>query len=377
MSKKKIVLGAVLLVLLTVGATTAGLYYLLGFDQFKAVSTMRFFHALQFVEGQYVNAADETQLIDGAIAGMMGALGDPHSVYLDPNMYKELMSHTEGAFGGIGVVMGMKDKMITVVSPIEGTPGAIAGIKTGDKIIKIDGEETLGIPLDQAAAKIRGEIGTKVVLTIQREGEEDKEYEIKRSNIEIKTVSSELLEGGIGYIRISTFSEHTAKDVEKAYQELEAQGMKGIVLDLRNNPGGLLDASVDIGNLFVPKGTIVSTVKRDGTRQVYTSQLEAVKYPLAVLINGGSASASEIVAGAVQDTEAGTIVGTKSYGKGSVQVVMPMYGGDALKLTIAKYYTPKDRSIDGTGIEPDVVIEPNGKTDNQLAKAIVIVKEKL
>lgn len=377
MSKKKLVLGAVCLVLLTVISTLTGVYYVLGMDQVKVSNALRFFYALRFIEGQFVESVNDGQLIDGAISGMMGSLEDPHSVYLDAPMYKELMSHTEGAFGGIGVVMGMKDKEITVVSPIEGTPGANAGIQTGDRIVKIDGEDTKDMPLDQAAAKIRGEIGTKVVLTIRRGGEEDQAYELTRSNIEIKTVGSEVLENEIGYLRISTFSEHTGKDLEKAYHELEAQGVKAFVLDLRNNPGGLLTSSVEVGNFFVPKGNIVSIVKRDGSKESYDSKLEQPKYPLAVLINGGSASAAEIVAGAVQDTQAGTLVGTKSYGKGSVQVVVPMYNGDALKLTIAKYYTPSGRCIDGVGIEPDAVVELDGKADNQLAKALEIVKEKI
>ncbi|MBP2631364.1 MAG: carboxyl-terminal protease [Firmicutes bacterium] len=378
MSKKKLILGSVLLIFMTMFATLAGVYYVLGLSQFKIGDTVRFLHALRFVDSQFVNEVDDNKLITGAISGMMASLGDPHSVYLDPQMYKELMSHTEGSFGGVGIVMGVKDKVLTVVAPIEGTPSSIAGIKSGDKIIKINGEETKDLAVDQAANKIRGEIGTEVTLTIHRDGEVDQDYVLKRSNIEIKTVASKMLADGVGYIRISTFSEHTGKDLDKAYKELEAQGMKAIVLDLRDNPGGLLTTSVEVANNFIPKGTVVSTVKRDGTREVLSAtKLDAVKYPAAVLVNGGSASASEIVSGAIQDTGSGTIVGTTSYGKGSVQIVMPMYGGDALKLTIAKYYTPNDRSIDGIGIQPDVVVEPNGTTDNQLEKAIEVVKSKL
>ncbi|WP_110955326.1 S41 family peptidase [Anaerosinus massiliensis] len=378
MSKKKLILGSIFLVLLTMFATLSGVYYVLGLNQFKVSNTVRFLHALRFIDSQFVNEVSENKLITGAISGMMASLEDPHSIYLDPQMYKELMSHTEGSFGGVGIVMGVKDKVLTVVAPIEGTPSFTAGIKSGDKIVKINGEDTKELAVDQAANKIRGEIGTEITLTIQREGEEEKDYVLTRSNIEIKTVASKMLDGGVGYIRISTFSEHTGKDVDKAYKELEEQGMKAIVLDLRDNPGGLLNTSVEVANYFIPKGTVVSTIKRDGTREVLSAtKLDAVKYPAAVLVNGGSASASEIVSGAIQDTQSGTIVGTKSYGKGSVQIVMPMYGGDALKLTIAKYYTPNDRSIDGIGIEPDVVVEPNGTTDNQLEKAIEIVKGKL
>jgi len=235
------------------------------------------------------------------------------------------------------------------------------------------------MPIDQVANKIRGDAGTQVVLTIHRQGVEDKDYEITRSNIETKSVGHEMMDNGIGYIRIASFGERTGQEFKTAYADLESKGMKGMVLDLRNNPGGLLTASVDIANMLVPKGKIVSIDKRDGSEEVHNSTLEQVKYPLVVLINGGSASASEIVAGAIQDTQAGTLVGTKSYGKGSVQVVMPMYGGTALKLTIAKYYTPSGRSIDGIGIDPDVPVELdlNGGVDNQLAKALTVLQEKM
>lgn len=377
MNKKKIIFGAIILVIVTAFSTLAGLYALLGMDQLKISNTLRFFYAMRFIESQYVNDVNDTNLINGAISGMMKSLDDPHSVYLDDVMYQELMKHTKGSFGGIGIVMGSKDNQITVVSPIEGTPGAEAGIKTGDIIVKIDGEDTKAMTLEDAAAKIRGDIGTKVVLTIRRVNENDRDYELTRANIEVNTVASTVMDNNIGYIRIANFSEHTGKELEKAYHELEGKGIKGIVLDLRNNPGGLLTASVEAANLFVPKGKVVSTIKRDGSREEYTSSLESLKYPVAVLVNGGSASASEILAGAIQDTQSGTLVGTKTYGKGSVQVVMPLYSGDALKLTIAKYYTPNDRCIDGIGIEPDVNVEPAGSTDNQLAKAIEVVKQKI
>lgn len=378
-SKTKIIGGAVILVIVTAVTTMAGVCLLLGLDSRSAVGAVRLLSTIRYIQHNFVNDVDGNKIMTGAISGAMDSLGDPHSVYLDSKIYKELKTHTEGTFGGIGVVMGLKDKEVTVVSPIEGTPGSEAGIRTGDKIVKIDGVDTKDVALDQVAAKIRGEIGTKVVLTIHRDGEEDKDYELTRSNIEIKTVGSTMLEDNIGYIRIATFSEHTGQDLERAYRELEEQGVKAIVLDLRNNPGGLLDTSVEVSQFFVPKGKIVSIMKRDGTKEVHESHLAQVKYPVAVLINGGSASASEIVAGAIQDTGAGTIVGTKSYGKGSVQSVVPMYSGDALKLTVAKYYTPNDRCIDGIGIVPDVEVELelDGKVDNQLLKAVEILKEKI
>lgn len=378
-SKTKIIGGAVFLVVMTAAATVAGVCLLLGLNSQSAVGAVRLLTTIQFIEKNFVDGVDKDKIMNGAVSGAMDALGDPHSAYLDSKMYKELMTHTEGTFGGIGVVMGLKDKEVTVVSSIEGTPGAEAGIRTGDKIMKVDGVETRDVALDQIAAKIRGEAGTKVVLTIQREGEEEKEYELVRSNIEIKTVGSAMLEDNVGYIRIAAFSEHTGKDVERVYRELEEQGVRAIVLDLRNNPGGLLTASVEVSRLFVPRGKIVSIVKRDGTKETHESYLENPRYPVAVLINGGSASASEIVAGAIQDTGAGTIIGMKSYGKGSVQAVVPMYGGDAIKLTVARYYTPNDRCIDGIGIVPDVEVDlaPDDKTDTQLLKAVEILKEKM
>ncbi|HWQ62700.1 MAG TPA: S41 family peptidase, partial [Negativicutes bacterium] len=276
--------------------------------------------------------------------------------------------------------------------PIEGTPGDKAGIKSGDQIVKIDGQDTKDMALDEAVSKIRGPEGTQVTLTIRR-GQESKDYALTRSNIQLKTVSGKMLPDNIAYIRISMFNEQTGADFARKYQELEQEGLKGIILDLRDNPGGLLSESVKVAGKLVPKGPVVSVVQRSGKREVYSSDLDVVKYPLVVLVNGGSASASEIVSGAVQDTGAGTIVGVKTFGKGSVQAVLNPFGvgllnvgdGTAVKLTIAKYYTPSGRSINGTGIEPDVKVEqPENKDipkenakDVQLDKAIEVLKAKI
>lgn len=378
-SKKKLILGALGIAVLSSLLTVVGIYFGLGLDAHKISNALRFIGALRFIETQYVNQVDDTKLIDGAIAGMVKSLEDPHSLYMDPSMYRELLNHTEGAFGGIGVFMGLKDNVVTVISAMENTPGAEAGLQPGDQILQIDGAATSEMPFEQVALKIRGEIGTKVVLTIHREGVADADYEITRGNIQVHSVAHDMLPDGMGYIRIASFAEHTGAEFSEAYNDLASKGMKGLVLDLRGNPGGLLTSSVDVANLLVPKGDIVSIVQRDGTKEVHQSSLEAVKYPLVVLIDGGSASAAEIVAGAVQDTQAGTLVGEKSYGKGSVQVVMPLYEGDALKLTIAKYYTPSGRSIDGTGIQPDVPVafEAGATADVQLLKAVAVLKEKL
>lgn len=383
MSRRKIIFGAIAIVVATVLLMSSMFVYLLQSTLGDAAGAIRLFRAMQIIKARYVEDVPVDTLMTGAIKGMVNSLGDPHSIYMDAKMYKEFMIETEGSFGGVGIVLGAKEKVLTVISPIEGTPGEKAGIKSGDEIVKIDGQDTKGLALDEAVSKIRGPEGTQVTLTIRR-GQEVKDYTLTRSNIQIKTVSGKMLPDHIGYIRLSMFNENTGSDLMKKYQELEKEGMKAIVLDLRDNPGGLLDESVKVANKFVPKGPVVSVITRDGRRDTSTSNLEAVKYPCVVLVNGGSASASEIVAGAIQDTGSGTLVGTKTYGKGSVQTLMRLDGGAAIKLTIAKYYTPKDRSINGIGIEPDVKVELPEHTqpgqevkDIQLDKAVEIVKSKI
>jgi carboxyl-terminal processing protease len=381
MSRRKIIGSAILLVLLTFSATTMGFFYLLKLHTGDVLSTVQFFRAVQIVKSKYVEDVPVDQLMAGAIKGMVGSLGDPHSIYMDAKMFKDFMIETEGSFGGIGIVVGVKDKMLTVVSPIEGTPGDQAGIKSGDQIVKIDGQLTKELALDEAVNKIRGPEGSSVVLSIKRGNEEIKDYTLVRSNIQIKTVTGKLLPNQVGYIRIAMFNENTGNDFLKQYQELENQGMKAVVLDLRDNPGGLLEECVKVANKFVPKGPVVSVVTRDGSREVHSSTLETVKYPVVVLVNGGSASASEIVAGAIQDTQSGTLIGTKTYGKGSVQTLMRLDGSTAIKLTIAKYLTPNDRSINGIGIDPDIVLEmpplTPGSQDIQLQKALEVVQGKM
>ena len=382
MSRRKIILGAVALVMATVVLTTSAFVYVLHVYAGDAASTLRLFRAMQIIKSRYVENTSADTLLTGAIKGMVSSLGDPHSIYMDPKMFKDFMVETEGSFGGVGIVLGAKEKVLTVVSPIEGTPGEKAGIKSGDSIIKINGQDTKTMALDEAVSKIRGPEGTQVTLTILR-GQDIRDYTLTRSNIQIKTVSGKMLPENIGYMRISMFNEQTNNEFVKKYQELEKEGMKAIILDLRDNPGGLLDECVKVANKFVPKGPVVSVVTRDGRRDTSTSNLEAVKYPCVVLVNGGSASASEIVAGAIQDTGAGTLIGTKTFGKGSVQTIMRLDGGAAIKLTIAKYYTPGGRSINGVGIEPDVKVELPEKLegkemkDTQLDKALEIVKSKM
>lgn len=371
---------AVLLIAIISSISTLGLiYYALGFNEQGFSNLMRFITAYRFIETKYVNDTDDVKLIDGAIDGMVKSLNDPHSNYLSPKMYKTLMEQTEGSFAGIGVVMGMdNEQKIHIVGIMENSPGQKAGLQEGDEILAVDGVPVTQMAFDEVAAHVRGQAGTDVVLTIMRDNA-NQDITITRDNIKLKTVGHKMLDNNIGYIQIVSFSEDTANEFNEAYNDLKNQGMKALVLDLRNNPGGLLTTCVEIAKKLVPKGEIVSIVDKQGNKETYSSSLEAPEYPLAVLINKNSASASEILSGAIQDTKAGTIIGNTSYGKGSVQTILPMFEDDAVKLTIAKYYTPSGRSIDGTGIAPDIEInlDENATLDTQLDKALEVLKAQL
>lgn len=371
---------AVLLIAIISSISTLGLiYYALGFNEQGFSNLMRFIAAYRFIETKYVNDTDDVKLIDGAIDGMVKSLNDPHSNYLSPKMYKTLMEQTEGSFAGIGVVMGMdNEQKIHIVGIMENSPGQKAGLQEGDEILAVDGVPVTQMAFDEVAAHVRGQAGTDVVLTIMRDNA-NQDITITRDNIKLKTVGHKMLDNNIGYIQIVSFSEDTANEFNDAYNDLKNQGMKALVLDLRNNPGGLLTTCVEIAQKLVPKGEIVSIVDKQGNKETYSSSLEAPEYPLVVLINKNSASASEILSGAIQDTKAGTIIGNTSYGKGSVQTILPMFEDDAVKLTIAKYYTPSGRSIDGTGITPDIEInlDENATSDTQLDKALEVLKAQL
>lgn len=371
---------AVLLIAIISSISTLGLiYYALGFNEQGFSNLMRFITAYRFIETKYVNDTDDVKLIDGAIDGMVKSLNDPHSNYLSPKMYKTLMEQTEGSFAGIGVVMGMdNEQKIHIVGIMENSPGQKAGLQEGDEILAVDGVPVTQMAFDEVAAHVRGQAGTDVVLTIMRDNA-NQDITITRDNIKLKTVGHKMLDNNIGYIQIVSFSEDTANEFNEAYNDLKNQGMKALVLDLRNNPGGLLTTCVEIAKKLVPKGEIVSIVDKQGNKETYSSSLEAPEYPLVVLINKNSASASEILSGAIQDTKAGTIIGNTSYGKGSVQTILPMFEDDAVKLTIAKYYTPSGRSIDGTGITPDIEInlDENTTSDTQLDKALEVLKAQL
>ncbi len=321
-----------------------------------------FTRVIKLIREDYVEEVSIKDLIYGAIRGMTMAL-DPHSVFMAPEAYKELKVDTEGRFGGVGLEVTLRNNLITVVTPIEDSPAAKAGIKEGDLILKIEGSPTKELGLDESVRLMRGSRGTRVRLIVFREGwKEPQEMTLRRDIIRIKSVRAEMPEDGLGYIRIASFQENTSGELRRAEESLAKKskgGLKGLILDLRNNPGGLLDEAVRVSDMFIDSGLIVTTI---GRSEEELDKREATKngepsYPLIVLINGGSASAAEIVAGALQDHKRAVVLGTTSFGKGTVQSVFDLGDGAALKLTIAKYYTPKGRSIQAEGIKPDIVVE--------------------
>ena len=320
-----------------------------------------FSDVLDYVKENYVEEVENEELIEGAISGMLRTL-DPHSSYLDPDAYKELQVETKGSFGGIGIEITIRDGFLTVVSPLEGTPAYDLGIQAGDRILRVDGEPTKEMTLMQAVKKMRGPKGTKVVLTIMREEfTKPKDFVVTRDTIAIRSVRTKTLEPGYGYLRLSQFQSSTTRDLRKEIAKLEKENkpLKGLILDLRNNPGGLLDQAVKVSDEFLNEGLIVYTggrLKSQDMRFEAHMNTRPHSYPIVVLVNEGSASAAEIVAGALQDHKRAVVVGVKTFGKGSVQTVMPLRNGAALRLTTAIYYTPSGRSIQAKGIEPDIVV---------------------
>lgn len=310
----------------------------------------------------YVEEVSDKKLIESAINGMLVAL-DPHSSYLDENSFKYMSEQTSGKFGGLGIEVTMENSVVKVVSPIDDTPAAKAGLKPGDYITSIDGEQVMGLTLNEAVDKMRGKVGSKVKLTIRRGGEKPFDVSLKREEIKIQSVKSEVKGGDVVYIRISSFSDNVDKMMEKAIKDARKKTkgkLTGVVIDVRNNPGGLLDQAVSVSDLFLDKGEIVSTRSRnesDTVKYTATGGDVAKDLPIVVLINEGSASASEIVAGALQDHHRAIIMGEKSFGKGSVQTVIPLGKYGAMRLTTARYYTPSGRSIQAKGIEPDIEVK--------------------
>lgn len=342
--------------------------------------TLQFLYTLGKIHSSYVGDYTEKKLFQGAMHGLVESLDDPYSEYLDEEGFAHLNEMTDGTFGGIGVVLGQRNKEFVVVAPMEGSPGAKAGIEAGDKILKVNDVDTKGRTLEDVVRTIRGKKGTSVKLLLEHKNGEQFTADIVRDDIKVKSVAGKMLpDSKIGYIRVSMFNENTGEEFKKAYEKLEQEGMQATLLDLRHNPGGLLNECVKVANFIVPKGPVVSITDKKGETKVYESKLEKVKYPLAVLIDNGSASASEIVSGAVQDTKSGKLFGVKTYGKGCVQSVFPVTLDTGLKLTTAMYYTPSGRSIHKVGVTPDVEIELPEKaaSDVQLKKAEEYLKEEL
>jgi carboxyl-terminal processing protease len=316
----------------------------------------------ELVRSNYVDDVSDDTLVEGAINGMLTGL-DPHSNYLNAKNFNDMKEQTSGEFGGLGIEVSMENGLIKVVSPIDDTPAAHAGLKPGDLITHFDGQPVQGLTLPEAVEKMRGPINSDINLTIRREGREPFDVKLTRANIKIQSVRSHLEGNNIAYIRITSFNEQTDVGLNNAMKNLKQQAnnqLIGVVLDLRNNPGGLLDQAVAVSDAFLDKGEIVSTRgRRADDAQRYDARPGDIAsgLPVAVLINGGSASASEIVAGALQDHDRAILIGTRSFGKGSVQTIIPLAGHGAMRLTTALYYTPSGRSIQGQGIEPDVVVE--------------------
>jgi carboxyl-terminal processing protease len=393
--KKAFVIGSLLVVLtLSLGGSVASKSPESGatYEQLKL-----FTEVLSIVQNQYVDEVPPRDLIYSAIKGTLRGL-DPHSSFLDPDSYREMQVETSGSFGGLGIEITLRDDILTVVAPIEGTPAYRAGIHSGDRIIKIDGIVTKDMQLSDAVKRMRGRPGTKVTISVAREGwTEPKDIEIMREQIRVQSVRTHDLEDGIGYLRLRQFQEQTAHDVEAALEKFSKAGKKAMVLDLRNNPGGLLTAAVEVAEKFLDDGKLVvyteGRVRNQNMRFSAHAKKPLSTIPMVVLINQGSASASEIVAGALQDYNRAVVVGTQSFGKGSVQTIIPLSDGSGLRLTTAKYFTPKGRSIHGKGITPDIEVEvpkeKNGaaapkppsldpmedlKRDVQLQRALDVIK---
>jgi carboxyl-terminal processing protease len=334
-----------------------------------------FTEVLSMVKRHYVEDVKSKDLVLGAIKGMLNSL-DPHSSFMTQEGFKEMQVETKGEFGGIGIQIGIKDNVLTVIAPIEDTPAYQAGIKAGDKILKINTASTRDMTLQDAVSKMRGAPKTTVTISIMREGwKEIKDFTLTREIIKVKSVKSKVLDSGIGYVKLNQFQEQTSADLAAALKKLNEEKITSLVLDLRNDPGGLLNSAIDVTSQFLPKAKLVVYTKtRSGDKQEYfTDDNDYFTLPMIVLVNQGSASASEIVAGALKDWNRAVILGTVTFGKGSVQTVIPLSDGSGLRLTTAKYYTPKGKSIQGTGITPDIIVKLEAKNG---AKEHPVVREK-
>ena len=359
---------AVLTLVLIVGTEAWLLQSLTG----NSGGTLRFLRALQLIQYNYNGEVDNDKLLDGAIKGMVEAVDDPYTVYLDRKDFEVFSQVTEGSFSGVGISFGKRGDDFVVMTVLKESPAELAGVKNGEIIVSVDGVEAKTMNMEQIANKIRGEKGSEVELALKEKDGSIRKLRIIRQEIKTTSVGGIMLPNtNIGYIRISMFNIDTGADFAKTYKELEQKGMQALILDLRSNPGGTLDSGVQVAQMLVPKGPIVSVMDKAGNKYVESSTLEKVKYPAAVLVNGGTASASEIVAGAMKDTKAAKLFGEKTFGKGCVQTVYRLDGKTAVKITTAYYYTPSGVCIHDIGIEPDVKVElpENALVDTQLKAA--------
>lgn len=406
-SKKKYILTIIVVVLVTAFLTlTLGNVFLIEIGQRVVLSEEAYTEmkdmyekyakqesVMEIAKRDFLYEADEEKMLEGALEGTLKALGDPYTQFMTKEEFDALMQDTEGSYEGIGVyITASDDNKILIVSPIEDTPAEKAGLRTGDKIIRINGTEYTADQIDQAVSIMKGMPGTSVTLTVQRlkeDGTSDiSDVVVNREKIKIKTIKPAMLENGIGYIRITTFDMQTAEDFKAAYADLKSQGMKSLVIDLRYNPGGIIDATVGISNMFMGEGIVTYTKTKSGEVDYFKSDKDAEDIPIVLLINEGSASASEIMAGAMKDTQRATLIGTKTFGKGIVQRVQRFGNdGEGIKMTVSEYFTPNGINIHGIGIEPDIeIVLPEDapgygyefyNTDNQLQKAVEVLKGKM
>lgn len=384
--KKKVVLGfagVVALLVLFIGVASQKRCDAKSVSDYEYIGQLT--DVMSIIKKSYVEEVDSKKLIQGAINGMLSAL-DPHSSYMSPESFTDLKVETQGAFGGLGIEISMKDGVLTVISPIEDTPAQRSGLKSGDQVVKIDDKFTKDLSISDAVKRMRGAKGSKVVLTIMREGfDRPKEFTLIRDIIQVKSVKYRMLDNGYGYLRIAQFQERTDDDMVKALHALVSENhgkqLSGLVLDLRNDPGGLLDQAVRVSDHFIPSGKlIVYTEGRDPESKMQftaTARSKEANYPIVVLINSGSASASEIVAGALQDHKRAIIMGVQSFGKGSVQTIIPLSDDSGLRLTTARYFTPSGRSIQAKGITPDIAVEQLEVGKSTLRDGMVIREKDL
>lgn len=393
LAKKRYVFRLILIIAITAtlssAATAAFMRYSLygeAFKKLKQVDFEKFTRVFKIVTEEYVDPVSSSQVMEGALSGMVDALNDPYSQYLTAQQYREMKIHTTGTYSGIGVYVGMRDGYVTVIAPIKGSPADKAGLRARDRIVRVDGKDIAGLSIDEVVSLIKGKKGTKVVLTIERPGAGTPfDVEVVRSIVEVDPVIWEVTgeEKKIGYVRITEFNEHAYEKTKSAVNHLLDEKVAGFILDLRQNPGGLLDQCLKVAGVFVPEGPVVEVVSRSGKKRVFRSEGPGLNVPLVVLVDNGSASASEILAGAIRDRGVGLLLGVKTFGKGLVQSLIEVGDETAVKITSARYYTPNGISINSTGIQPDIVVElppgevpkePSAGLDAQVKKALDILE---